>query len=560
MKSLLSLSLIGLLASQSFAALYSTTGQGTSTVGSVGDDYPTLDAAAKDFSSRVGGSTGDWTLLVTANLTEPNNVAFGNSTNGFKVTVKPASNVSPTITFTTTTANNTGAYTGNWLIGTSAITNLADNMTTTSNFTIDGSNNGSTSRDMTIQNAPFTGDIQLIRVVGGTQNTTIKNCNLVSNGSAQNFDVEFCCRKVGTTSYFPTGCRVENCDLYLPTGSNAQNILFRQVQGVTAVDTGRAMDDVTITSNTIRGNRQLINMGFVANANILDNICSLTVPLASGNTPAFISQGANGASGWTVNILRNKIVNWETQAATATAGTQRGFGTLCDLGGGITAPLTGTYNVVNNFFTGFLYSSTTASGTNGIYRGVQMSGSANVNVLHNSFNMTNTSLMTTANRGDNYNVIALTATYAGNAVVRDNIIRQDQNNGVVFYRSASATTSTLTSNDNTFYLGNGAQMASYMNTTAAPNKVDLAAWQSTGFDGTSNIADPTVAAPPYTGKWVSSVDLHFTTNPGVQYLGAGAGVTTDIDNQARSVATPVKGADELAISNVSAAADWQLLQ
>lgn len=543
-------------------------GLGTSTVGSLGtDDYPSLDAAAKDFSSRAGGSAGDWTLLITTtSLVEQNNIAFGNDTHGFKVTVKPATGLNVDVKFTTTTTNIAGGWTGNWIIGLNSITNLADVMTTTSNFTIDGSNNGSTSRNMTISNVAFANSISLIRVVGGCQNTTIKNCVLVSanTGTGQNFDVEFTCRRTTSgNSSIPVGCHVDNCDMSLiaAVGANAQNILFRQAS-VGNVPAGSAMDDVTITSNTIKAYRQPINLGFVSNATVSDNILSSTIPIGDVSLVATgLSHGANGTSGWTVNILRNRFIDWESDGT-----AQKGLGQLLDLSGGIVAPQTGTYNVFNNFFTGFNYNNAAqVTGTNGTYKAVQVSGTsctATVKIYHNSFNMPNIPLMNNATKADVYNAVAIISSgFAGSVDVKDNIFRYEQNNGEVFYRNNSGfQTGTFTSNFNTFYLANGASMAAYQNATLTPNYSTLTSWQTAGFDTNSNIGNPTVATPPGVGKWVSSTDLHFDGDPGALYLGSGAGVTSDIDNEARSVSTPVKGADELAINvSATAASDWQYL-
>ncbi|MGI8905713.1 MAG: hypothetical protein ACR2IE_04395 [Candidatus Sumerlaeaceae bacterium] len=544
-------------------------GQGLSKVGPlITDDYPSLDAAAKDFSSRIGGSTGDWTLeITTTSLVEPNNIAFGNETNGFKVTVKPAAGLNVDVKFTTTTTNITGGFTGNWLIGLSGITNQADIMTTTSNFTIDGSNNGSASRNLTISNVAFTNNISLIRVVGGCQNTTIKNCVLVSSttGASQTFDVEFTCRR--TTAGFsniPSGCHISNCDMSIVSapGANAQNILFRQAS-VGNVPPGSAMDNATITSNTIKGYRQPINLGFVSNATVSDNILSTTIPLGDTALVATgLSHGANATSGWTVNILRNRFVNWQTDAT-----AQRGLGPQLDLSGGIVAPQTGTYNVFNDFSTGYNYNNATAvTGTLGSYKAVQVSGTsctAAVKIYHNSFNMPNIPLMANATKADVYNAVAITATgFAGSVDVKDNIFRYEQNNGVVFYRNNSILqTGTFTSNFNTFYLANGATMASYQNTTLTPNYADLSAWQGAGFDLNSNISNPTVPAAPGLGKWASSTDLHFDSDPGSVYLGTGTGVLTDIDNEARNGSAPVKGADELLITTiVTGARDWELFE
>jgi hypothetical protein len=152
-------------------------GQGTSTVGT-GGDYPSLSAASAAFSAYPGGLPGNWTLEILNDLTEPTNSWFGNLTNGYSVTVKPASGVTATITFTKTTDNTNPS--GAIIVGVSA-----DSWTPlmkTDNFIIDGSNNGTTSRDLTLT-IPATVTFAYncpIHVLGDSDNVVIKNCNILN--------------------------------------------------------------------------------------------------------------------------------------------------------------------------------------------------------------------------------------------------------------------------------------------------------------------------------------------------------------------------------------------
>jgi hypothetical protein len=545
-------------------------GQGTSTIGpAVSDDYPSLAAAAADFSGYAGGATGNWTLLInTPSLVEPNNVAFANATNGHNVTIKPAAGITATIEFTTTTVNPgaiAAAWSGNLIIGTPYIGAPLDELTTTSNFTIDGSNNGSTSRDLTIFNTPVTSETQLIRVVGGCSNTTLKNLILTSNcsGNQMNFPIEFTARRtVAGYDHTPSGCHVDNCEITVLTGSNSQNVLFRQVSsGVIML--GTAIDNVTITSNTINGIREGVNLGLVANASVNDNVLSMTI-LSSGNYAGIQHNLSNGTSGWTINVERNKFVTWISNPTA-------GFIPQVDMNPGIAPPLTGTYNIRNNFFAGYQHNGG-AIATGGSYRAIALrcsvtTSTAVVNIHHNSFHMPNVPGITSPNASASYSAISINTTnvnfgFYGNVDVKNNIFVMEQNNGVVFFRASSlAGPGTLTSDYNTFYLGSaGAKMACYINTGAnqTANYFTLADWQTQGFDANSRIVDPRTQVFPGAGKWVSSTDLHFDADASKLFRGTDVGVAMDIDWQPRL--EPVIGADEVPISLIGPAEDWLLFQ
>lgn len=545
-------------------------GQGTSYIGPTGD-YPSLAAAAIDFSNYPGGCTGDWNLIInTPSLIEPNNVAFGNATNGRKVTIMPATGLDCTIQFTTTTVNPgaTGAaWSGNLIIGTPYIGAPLDALTTTSNFTIDGSNNYTSSRNLTIVNTGITSETQLIRVVGGCQNTTIKNCVLQNNssGNVLTFTVEFTARKAtGGLDYIPNGCHISNCDITQLTGGNSQVILFRQASITGGITLGSAIDNVTVTSNTINGILAGVNLGLVANATVDDNILSFTLA-GSGGYGGIQHNTSNGAGGYTVNIRRNKFVNWSTSSTA-------GMHPQIEVNSGITPPLTATYNINNNFLAGFQYTGTSNITSGGGYRAINVkcgvtSMTGDVRIYHNSFNMPNLPRITTANACASYYAVSINSTatnfgFYGTCDVKDNIFVMEQNNAVMFFRTSTlAGPGVFTSDYNTFWLGSsGAKMACYVNTGAnqTANRATLADWQAQGFDLHSVSADPRASVIPGLGKWVSSTDLHFDAPAPQSFRGINVGIAVDIDGYPRSI--PVIGADEVSLADATAARDWTLFE
>jgi hypothetical protein len=540
-------------------------GQGTSTIGPApGDDYPSLAAAAADFSGYAGGCTGDWTLLInTPILIEPDNVAFGNATNGYNVTMKPASGITAQVQFTKTTEHASGTWSGKLLIGTASTTALQDELTSTSNFTIDGSNNGTTSRDLTITNDSIDFETQLIRVVGGCNNTTIKNVILNSIGTSLNFPIEFTERRTATDiDHIPSGCVVDNCDITAATGTNVQAILFRQVSASghsILIGEGPSIENVTITSNTIFGKSSCVNLGMVGSALVTDNILS--------GSPTYYAgiYHLGWRDGYTITITRNKFVYWNFDDTS-------GLAPQVELDLRIEAPMSGTYNINNNFFAGFQTDGTGDITTGGSYRGIHIKcsspqSSAVTNIYHNSFSMPNIPRLKRTNACASYYAVGINTTniaygFYGTVNVKDNIFVMEQNNAVVFFRtSTSAGPGTLVSDYNTFYLGSvGAKMACYINTGAnqVANYATLADWQDAGFDTHSLIADPRVAPTPEIGKWVSSTDLHFDAPANDIFSGVDVGIATDIDGETRVV--PVIGADEVPVLTPTNAHGWDLYQ
>ncbi|MBI2428243.1 MAG: hypothetical protein HYV29_05505 [Ignavibacteriales bacterium] len=139
---------------------------GTKTVGATGADYPTLTAAIDSVTSKIFTGPVMLTLLDSLYASETLPIAIpaltgGNATN--TLTIKPAAGISPIIS-------------GNSF---SAVIKLdgADHVT------IDGSNNGTSSRNLTIANTMFNDATSAVWLSSsgagfGASHNTIKNCNL----------------------------------------------------------------------------------------------------------------------------------------------------------------------------------------------------------------------------------------------------------------------------------------------------------------------------------------------------------------------------------------------
>lgn len=140
---------------------------------------------------------------------------------------------------------------------------------------------------------------------------------------------------------------------------------------------------------------------------------------------------------------------------------------------------------------------------------LNITGSQNINVYHNSFDSRSAS-----------SAMLVFSTSTG--IVLKNNIFSKSNGGQIF----SGTTAGITSDYNDlFTTGN-----------ISSSHATLAAWQGTGNDINS-----VSVAPGY----LSSTDLHVLSNAALDGLGQALGILTDIDSDPRSASAPDMGADEI---------------
>ncbi|MBN1902191.1 hypothetical protein JW926_12775, partial [Candidatus Sumerlaeota bacterium] len=260
-------------------------GQGISVVdGSGGGDYTSLLQAAQDFNAYAGGCTGDWSLFIKSNLTEPVNVPFGNKTNGYIVTIKPFTGATPIITFTCPTKN--PGWEGHLVIGSNDLTTDGDSITTEgmSLVVIDGSNTpGGTSRDLTITNTGTNASVNsiLAHFVGKTENCIVKNCRIINNcsgNSGESIGVEFSSRyrKLDTISYHPKDCQVDNCEIScMGTVRGAIGILTRHI-GSPAPAVGTAQSGLKVTNNVITASARAMYLQMIGSMTISGNTISVS--------------------------------------------------------------------------------------------------------------------------------------------------------------------------------------------------------------------------------------------------------------------------------------------
>lgn len=499
-----------------------------------GTNYTSLATALADINQAYGGINANWSVLIDGDLTEPQNLAIGcKLAAGKRITIKPIAGANPVITLTGGSLPNLNAH---LFIGPNSTMMSGDvNMYDMGGLTIDGSNNGTDSRNLTIQNSAAAGATYIssvLRLLGANNGTIIRNCtikNLSTNSSTQ----DQCCIKIDTRSSFidlrPSNVRIGNCNLQA-FGSRNGVALRTDTQGVITTGTATGQTGMQFVRNTISARSRALKLAQTASALITSNTITMSQSDTTAEMIAIEHSGSNDDSGWTVTIGDNSITTLNTSnlnAATAgaTAIALRGAGT----GTG------GSYIVYNNMIGGFNFF---GPSTNLNYRGIYI-GDANVNatIYSNSINMP--SLGST-----NPNALAIAlanASYSGTANIRNNIVRILQPGGAALY-FGNANTATVTSDYNDLF-ASGADVARRGATTYST----LAAWQTaSGKDANSISSDPTVPHSPASGVWVAAAsspnNLRFSNDPGTDFSAPViSGFTWDIDGTTRTFNTRNKG-------------------
>ena len=472
----------------------------------VGGAYTTITAAVADFNSAA--ITGPVTFTLTDSTypaeTFPitiNANAGSSSTN--QLLIKPGTGVNATISGNSTSILKI---------------NGADYVT------VDGSNNGSTSRNLTLNNVnPTSATNPTIAWVASTATdgadfTTFKNvkflglspsitvAGLISSGAT-----------LGTPGTIPNNnLRIDNNSF-----NRAQNAVY-------AAGPSSALDVSLYIANNLMGSTDpleklgyrglavLNSTNFVIYNNIIKGITNPTTATSAGMLLAGTIRDAT--------IVSNKIDDiFNTNSG--------GYGAA----GIYLACIAGSSNlsVINNFISNVVGSGFNLGGAEDNGNGILVDGAAtNIKIFYNTVSMNTNQAV--AGRPSAINVVS-TFTTAGSIDLRNNIFSNTQTTAGERYAIYSAAAKTVFSNiDYNDYYSTGPNLAYF---GAAP-VLDLAALK-TAFGGNTFSKN---VLPIFT----SSTDLHLTPantlldNKGVSL----PGINFDIDNEVRNLTTPDIGADE----------------
>ncbi|OQC39836.1 MAG: hypothetical protein BWX64_01561 [Acidobacteria bacterium ADurb.Bin051] len=477
---------------------------------SVPGDYPSLTNPGGIFEALNNNIvTADVVIEITGDLTaETGTVALN------QLAEEPAGS-----DFTVRISPSGAART---ISGTSAASTGLINLNGADRVTIDGSLSGGTDQSLTITNLATGGVVIWIHSTAGgngATHNTIENCILNGSGST------------GTVAGVLAGASAFGSPAEAPNSDNTirNNVVTRVQNAAFLYGAATGLDqNWLITGNTFGSTVAADKLGFrglfignVGNLTVSQNtIQGVVSSPTSGSTMSGIQVGATIAGGL---IERNRISDIKHTSTT-------GWGS-----NGLFLNATSTASnltVANNFISDVAshgYNSGTSQSDNGY--GIMVNGGGGYNLYFNSVLMATNQ----TNGGIPAAINIASGVAAGSLDLRDNIFANAQTAGTryVIYSAAPATVfSAIDYND---YFADTGVTLGYLGSARAT----LGDWQTaTGQDANSLAADP---------LFVSTTDLHLSgaASPAV---GAGtpiAGITVDIDGDARSATMPNLGADEI---------------
>jgi len=535
-------------------------------------DFSTLTTAGGLFSAinNVGLSGNTTVEIVDSLITESNafplyqvvNTGCGSGT--VTLTIKPAAGISPIVT---------GSRSFEPII-----------RILSSNVTIDGSNNGTASRNLTFRNTNIIspnvilfGSLSTVAVSNSTLKNTVcinginlTSCIVLSDGSVG-----------GNPGYFN--------DIAIQNNNVQKSSIGILCAAVSAVGNGT---NVLITGNDLNANSpnqigllgiyaEGLDAAVISNNNLGNFEPAFTGPrygiqlapntkntTVSGNIISAISftgttpQSVYGIFLNTGLVASNNTITGNTISNITSSGSATVFGiNVTTASGGITIQQNNISNIKNTNGAGYgaygigLSSTSTTSnitvannfifdiagfGLSTIARngyGIYLSAGGGYRIYYNSINMNTNQTNVT---GPPAALMINGVTTASSLDIRNNIFANTQTGGATArYAVYSVNANTIFSNiDNNDYYSTGPNLG-FISATVRATLGDI----QTGFG--SNLNSLNVLP-----NFVSSTDLHLTTaNCGLDGKATPLTVTTDIDATTRDVTTPDIGADEFTAVN-----------
>ncbi|AZB10060.1 T9SS C-terminal target domain-containing protein [Chryseobacterium sp. G0162] len=480
----------------------------SATSGTATGTYTTLMNAFE--AINAGTHQGAITINVTANVTETATAVLnvsGGVSNYTSILIKPATGVDATISG----SNSTGIIR----------INGGDNVT------IDGSNNGTSSRNLTISNTyvATTGTSPTVIMVtstttDGSDNFTIKNTNLAGSspsGTVGNIIV------AGSTL---AAAEVPNNNFTAINNSfvRAQNGIFI-IGNNTTTDTGHVVKN-NVFGSTVVADKMLFRGIAVQNSQNFE---------ISGNTITGVVLGTNSSSLATgiligANIMNGKVFNNKISDVRST--NTLGYGAAgIYVNSANAASNILIYNNIISGVAGYGYNGGGAAVDNG--NGIAINNGGGFKIYYNTVVM-NTS-QNVAGRPAAFNVSS-TVTGAGAIDLRNNIFVNSQTQTgekYVIYSNAANTVFSNINNNN--YYSSGSNLG-YIGAAAKATLADIQA----GFGSNTN----SLSVLPI---FVSATDFHLSNSGNSALDNKGtpvAEVTLDADGNTRNAATPDLGAFE----------------
>ncbi|GAA5096721.1 hypothetical protein GCM10023210_30820 [Chryseobacterium ginsengisoli] len=491
-----------------------------STAGTMTGTYTTLKGAFD--AINAGTHQGAITITVTANTTETATAtlnASGGTVSYTSVMIKPGTGVNATITSADPAATIK-------LFG-------ADNVT------IEGSNNGTSTRNLTISNSyvATTGTTPVVLWVSstttdGAENVTIRNTNFAGSTSAGTIGAVI----VSGTTLGAAEVSNNNFSAINNTFVRAQNGIFA-VGNATNTDTGWIIRN-NVVGSTVVADKMLFRGIAVQNAKNFEvsgnTITGVALPATSTGTSQGILIGAAVTNG---TIFKNRISDVK-QPNTS------GYGAVgLYINSSVAASNLLIYNNIINDIAGTGYSLSGGLADNG--NGIVIGNGGGFKLYYNTVVMDTN--QTNAGRPSALNILS-TVTAAASIDLRNNIFVNKQTQTGDRYAIYSGGANTVFSNiNNNDYASSGTALG-YIG-SARTTLADIQA----GFGGNVN----SVSVSPV---FISATDFHLATSGNAALDNKGtfvADVTVDADGATRNATTPDLGSYEftnvvLAVGDVAA--------
>ncbi len=508
---------------------------GTYTVGS-GGDYATITAAVADLDTSALGGPVTLSLLDASYPSETFPIVIrqiAGVSESRTITIKPAAGISPVI------SGQSFDFTG--LI----------KLEGADYITIDGSNNGTNSRDMTITCTDTYNPMIWLSSQGaglGAKNNTIKNLKL-SGGLSQ------VSTNSGPHAIIGSGLTPISDGADNDSNKVHNNLITKVRYGVVFRGvSGNPNEGNSITDNYIGaaafgtdqigkvGIGALHQSGITITGNTIRSLGSIypNIPDAAGDDRVGIALGADSWPPISTSAISNAVVTGNVIQDIVEESVQSAVGILVAATGTLTNNL-----IANNMITGVR-----ANGTSGNYAaGIGFHSGQGDRIVFNSIRMEgdiDPGSSTTAT-GSN---IGINVRGGSNLTVKNNIISADltSNTGTLEHYAITVPSSynwgTGGIDYNDYHINtSNAQMKLGGIGSAVPYTpyADLAEWK-TNFSAQQD-ANSKSFAPDFT----SAVDLHLNVaSANVNYAGTPvSGVTTEIDGDTRGGGSPYIGADEV---------------
>ena len=377
--------------------------------------------------------------------------------------------------------------------------------------TIDGSNSGTSSQNLTWSNTSGVSGGYVMRL--GNQSPTI---------SATNNTIKNCIITAGTTTIQSFGIISGSGTAFLGVAETPLVSNTIQNNNISNAEYGLYLDGFsttadsnwTVASNTVSAGRWAMALYYMQASNIAGNTITVTSNLTT--LAAILMNGAF----YNTNVYDNKI-NGVTNT-----GANGAYGMYLVANNGSSG-----INIFNNFISGCAGTGSGTLANNGY--GMYVAFGTGYNIVENSINMNSNQTTGTSAALCITNAVTL----PGAINVLDNILANNQTAGVpvgtrysIYSGSANTIFGTINYND---YYTTGTNLG-----FLTVNRTNIAAIQA-GFGGNLNSIN---LSPTF----VSPTDLHLQILPANAGLNAGlfvGGIVTDIDGDGR--VTPTIGADEL---------------